>query len=171
MPEVQQVQVPEGSFLDHFARQDGVYADCFAVEINSDIAFGDYIEAFYTTPLFKAERLILRLIAKAPSTDDEARLLGIGDLDKFAIWRVKERAESQLLMKAVGRTSSWFMTVPVSPGRTRLMFGSVVVPHGYPKPGAAKMGFGFSALLGLHKLYSRRLLASARKRLLRSQNP
>jgi len=171
MPEVQQIRVPQGSFLDRFAQQGGVYTDCFAVEIDADIAFADYIEAFYTTPLFKAERMILGLLAKAPSKDDQAHLLGTGEIDEFAVWRVKERAESQLLMKAIGRTSSWFMTVPFSPGRTRLMFGSVVVPEGYPKPGADKMGFGFSALLGLHKLYSRLLLASAHKRLLCAQNP
>ena len=44
---------------------------------------------------------------------------------------------------------------------TRLYFGSAVVPVVHEASGQRRMGFGFRALLGFHKLYSRILLRSA----------
>ena len=173
MGKVQEVSVPPGSFLHKIAQQDGVYTDCFEVGIAADVAFADYIAAFYTTPIFKAERVVLRPFAQSPSTDVEARELGEGKTDRFAVWRMQERSDNQLLMWE-GRTSSWFMLVPASPEKgsnTRLMFGSVVLPVKDKNTGVLRMGFGFKALLGAHKLYSRILLSSARRHLLRTQNP
>ena len=172
MSKVQAVAVPEGSFLREAGRQDGIYTDCFAVRIDADIAFADYIEAFYTTPLFRAERLILRAFVRAVSTDAQARALGEGRLDRFAVWRVEARSDTQLLMRE-GRTSSWFMLVPPGTGQgpdTVLLFGSVVRPA-TGRGGKRRMGILFKALLGAHKLYSRLLLAAARRRLLRASNP
>ena len=170
MSKVEQVPPPKGSFLDKVGQSDGVYTDCFEVEIAADVSFADYIAAFYTTPLFKTERVILRLFASAPSTDAEARQLAEGKTDRFALWRVVERAENQLLMRA-GRTSSWFMLVPTSAGegpRTRLLFGSVVTPVTNPASGQKRLGLGFESLLWPHTFYSRLLLSAARRRLLGS---
>lgn len=125
--------------------------------------------AFYTTPLFKIERFILKVALAKGATDDQARQLGAGALDTFAAWRVEKRAENQLLLCDIfGRTRSWLMVESISSSAgpsTRLYFGSAVVPKRRPASGRAEMGFGFGALLGFHKLYSRALLYSARRRL------
>ena len=170
MSKVEQVLPPPGSFLNEVGQGDGVYTDCFEVGIAADVSFADYITAFYTTPLFKTERIILRIFARSPSTDAEARLLAVGESDRFALWRMIERGENQLLMRA-GRTSSWFMIVPPLSGQgpqTRLMFGSVVMPVTDPKTGQPKLGLGFGSLLWPHVFYSRLLLSAARRRLLHS---
>jgi hypothetical protein len=173
MSKVKQVPVPKGSFLDKVGQGEGVYTDCFEIGIAADVGFADYITAFYTSPLFKAERLILRLFARAPSTDAEAQQVGSGETDRFALWRMVERGENQLLMRA-GRTSSWFMLVPPSPaqtGETTLMFGSVVMPTIDRRTGQPKLGRGFESLLWPHVFYSRLLLSAAWRRLLRASNP
>lgn len=173
MTKVKQVPPPPGSFLDKAGQRDGVYTDCFEVSVARAVSFPDYVEAFYTTPLFRCERIILRLFARAPSTDAEARLVGTGDADCFALWHMVERGENQLLMRA-GRTSSWFMLVPPSPGQggeTKLMFGSVVIPVSDRSTGQKRLGPGFEALLWPHVFYSRLLLAAAQRRLLRISNP
>jgi hypothetical protein len=69
------------------------------------------------------------------------------------------------------------MTDPVDQSTavsTRLYFGSAVVPERNAKTGRVSFGFGFHALLGFHRLYSRALLRSAVSRLKnsrRGQNP
>ncbi|QGY00033.1 hypothetical protein EI983_17870 [Roseovarius faecimaris] len=170
MSTVAQVPPPAGSFLDRVGQGDGVYTDCFEAAIAGDVSFADYITAFYTTPLFRCERLILRFFAGAPSTDAEARRVGTGEADRFALWHMVERGENQLLMRA-GRTSSWFMLVPGSTAQgigTKLMFGSVVMPVIDRKTGQARLGLGFESLLWPHIFYSRQLLSAARRRLLRA---
>ncbi len=170
MEKVHEVAVPQGSFLETIGQQDGVYTDCFAVMTVGEANFADYIEAFYTTPIFRAERVLLRLFARAPSTDHQARALGEGTLDTFSVWHVQKRSENQLLMRE-GRTSSWFMLVPSYDAEVDgcvLMFGSVVFPNKDKKTGKLKIGFLFKALLGVHKFYSRMLLSAARRRLLRA---
>jgi hypothetical protein len=130
-------------------------------------SFEAYVEAFYTTPLFKIERGVLRWLAARPSSDDQARELARGGRAQFAAWTVEGRAPNQLLLADyTGRTRSWLMTAPGSPGEgTRLYFGSAVVARKDPKTGRGKLGFTFDALLRFHKLYSRLLLGSARSRL------
>ena len=55
------------------------------------------------------------------------------------------------------------------PARTRLYFGSAVVPVANAGSGEDSIGFAFRALLGFHKLYSRVLLRSAAARLARQR--
>ena len=94
----------------------------------------------------------------------------MGEADRFAAWRVQERTDTQLLMKAVGATSSWFMIEKIetaeAPG-TRLFFGSVIAPAQTGPNGTRRIGAIYSALLGFHVLYSKLLLASAKRRLAR----
>ena len=126
----------------------------------------DYVEAFYTTWLFKLERLILTWLVDKPSTDEEARSLARGARDAFAAWSVEGRAGNQLLMcDFQSRTRSWLMVEPGA-ASTRLYFGSGIVPR--MVDGTKRMGPGFRALLGFHKLYSRALLTAARTRLAKS---
>lgn len=128
-----------------------------------------YIEAFYTTAVFRLERLILDWVVSKPSSDEEARRLAHGEADRFAAWSVEARAPDQLLLcDYQHRTRSWLMSARnVSGDGTRLYFGSAVVARSGGS-GGSKLGFPFDALLGFHQLYSRVLLRSARSRLLAS---
>lgn len=154
---IQPCPLPDDALLQHYART-GAYTDCFGTDVPGPIPHARYVEAFYTTPLFKLERVILALAVRRPSTDAQARALAEGRLDRFAAWDVEQRAENQLLMcDLFGNTRSWLMVAPTV-GGTRLYFGSAVVPKA--------MGRGsFTGMLAFHKLYSRALLASARFRL------
>ncbi|WP_205527315.1 hypothetical protein [Solimonas sp. K1W22B-7] len=140
-------------------------------EIAQAVSHAQYVEAFYTTALFKTERLILSLVLLKPSTDRQARELALGQRDSFAAWQVEKRDEDQLIL-AAGRTRSWLMVAPApTPGvmATRLYFGSAIVPARGARAGSNPLGSGFSALLGFHQLYSRGLLHAARTRLERGR--
>lgn len=125
--------------------------------------------AFYTTPVFKLERLVLKLVVSRPSTDAQAAQLAEGNLETFAAWSVEERAENQLLLSDFhGRTKSWLMSAPFGDTEnvgTRLYFGSAVVPSRNPRSGMAGPGLAFRLLLAFHKVYSKTLLRAARTRL------
>lgn len=144
----------------------GKYGDCFSVSINQRVSLGEFVFAFYTTPLFRTERAILRVFAASPSTDDDARQLLAGSQDTFAAWQLAARTDTQLLMSdRYGKTRSWFRVTPQDAGGTLLQFGSAVASV----PGAdetARMSTGFHLLLGFHRLYSRMLLRAALRRLL-----
>ena len=153
--------LPDGCLLDAY-RRDGAYADCYTTEVAGAVSFERYVEAFYTTWLFKLERWIL-LLASKPSSDAEAARLARGDVDRFAAWTVEGRADGQVLLcDYTGRTRSWLMVREGSEGsKTRLYFGSAVVP----RDGEARLGFPFELLLAFHKAYSVALLHAARARL------
>ena len=146
-----------------------VYADCFSVGVDGAVVLSEFVFSFYTTPVFKLERAILKYLAAKPSSDYEAKQLSDGSIDTFAAWIVEERTDDQLLMCDYrGRTRSWFMVSPIATtGRpkTLLYFGSAVVPIENRKTGKLEIGSGFSLLLGVHKLYSQILLHSAKLRL------
>ena len=162
--------LPQDTLLNSYLRA-GAYADCYVTDIAGRVTHAEYVEAFYTTSVFRIERLLLKWFASRPSTDDEAKQLAAGSIDRFAAWRVEDRAPNQLLLADVtGRTRSWLMVAPADAGgvaRTRLYFGSAVVPLKRAQPGPRSMGAGFHALLGFHRLYSRILLRAARQRLAR----
>jgi hypothetical protein len=135
------------------------------------ISHAEYVEAFYTTAVFKLERLLLSWFVARPSTDAQAGELAAGNRTSFAAWSVEAREPDQLLLcDFQGRTRSWLMSAPASNNQTtRLFFGSAVVPIVNRRTGEARMGSAFRALLGFHKLYSRILLRAAVNRLARSQ--
>ncbi|MEO5882000.1 MAG: hypothetical protein ABIQ06_06250 [Caldimonas sp.] len=140
-------------------------------DIPRTVSHAEFVEAFYTSALFKLERFVLRVFLSRPSTDLQAARLARGELDAFAAWSVEGRAANQLLLADVaGRTRSWLMVAPsgsADSAGTRLYFGSAVVPRRSTRSGRAGLGMVFSALLGFHKLYSRLLLQAARSRLSR----
>lgn len=157
--------IPDGSLLSAYQRG-GSYADCYVTDVGGSVSHEQYVEAFYTTGLFKLERLILAALSR-PSSDQDARDLATGSRDSFAAWRVEGRSKNQLLL-AAGRTRSWLMTAAIAgPGRagTRLYFGSAIVPVKNSGTGRDELGAGFRALLGFHKAYSRALLFAARSKL------
>lgn len=166
------VELPESSLLLEL-RRGGSFTDCYTIQLPIAVTQARFVEAFYTTPLFKAERLILKLLASRPSTDQDARDLAQGTTDTFAVWRVAQRSPEQLLLTdPTGRTSSWLMARPdpaTSGKATSLFFGSAITGRSNAKTGQREFGFVFHALLGLHDLYSRRLLQAAASRLMASR--
>jgi len=164
MPPIQRAELPAHAIL-HGRLQAGDYADCFTADIARPVSHAQFVEAFYTTGVFKIERAILRFAVAKPSTDAQAKALAEGTTEAFAAWNVEGRAPDQLLMADFsGRTRSWLMVGPGEGGGTRLYFGSAV---GARRSGSGErsMGTVFNALLGFHKLYSRVLLHAARARL------
>ncbi len=147
----------------------GAYTDCYVMEVARAVALVDYVEAFYTSRVFKLERAVLRLVAFKPSTDAGARQLALGTARSFAAWSVEERTASQLLLRDfLGRTRSWLMVEPMSgcPARTRLYFGTAVTPQKSGRDGGQDIGAVFRALTGFHRAYTLTLMRSARHRLL-----
>lgn len=171
MSTIEPRELPANALLRKYVIQ-GAYTDCYATEVAAPVAQAEYVEAFYTTGVFKLERLLLDWLASKPSTDEEARRLATGARDTFAAWTVEEQTTDQLLLREIsGRTRSWLMVEAIGDGgrtgNTRLYFGSAVVPVVDARTGAAALGSSYRALLGFHKFYSRVLLHAARSRLLR----
>jgi hypothetical protein len=167
---VESCVLPHNALLARYAG-DGNYVDCYASDIGAAISHVDYVFAFYTTPLFKLERAILRWAVSKPSTDAQAKRLAEGETDRFAAWFVESRSENQILLADYrGRTRSWLMSEPLlgggAPG-TRLYFGSAVIAVRHAKSAKPSLGPAFRALLAFHKIYSKALLYSAQSRLTR----
>ena len=173
MNAIQHCELPQEALLGKY-RQEGAYTDCYFVELPGVFTQAEYVEAFYTTRLIKAERLILSLLVSKPSSDRQAKQLAKGETKTFAAWSVENQTGNQLLLSDfLGRTRSWLMSVVDESGnssRTRLYFGSAVVLKLNAATGQASFGFAFHALLSFHKLYSRALLRSASSRLARSEH-
>jgi hypothetical protein len=160
--------VPSGSLIDAYAGLAGFHTDCYSAVVAGQVSLTDFVTAFYTTPLFRAERLVLRLAARAPSTDAQARAVADGTAERFAVWKVEARHNDEMILaERSGRTKSWFMVVAQGVD-TQLLFGSVVVPV-RSKSGAMVLGPVFDSLLGAHVLYSRALLAASTRRLPRTR--
>jgi hypothetical protein len=171
VPSIHPCNLPAEAQLAKY-REGGAYTDCYAVGVSPPVSQAAYVEAFYTSAVFKVERQLLAWFVSKPATDREAHLLANGQIDAFSAWTVEGRTAHQLLLcDFQSRTRSWLMSAPVdvngSPG-TRLYFGSAVVPIRDRRTGQASMGFVFRALLGFHKLYSRVLMRAALSRLSRT---
>lgn len=171
MHEVRSVNLPPDALLATYrARQ--AYTDCFVVELQHTVSLAEYVEAFYTTPLFKLERTLLAVFARKPANDEQARQLGQGAVSRFSAWSVEARDADQILLcDFMGSTRSWLMCAPAGDAThpaTRLYFGSAVVPRrGSAEAGQTAFGLGFRALQGFHLVYSRALLRAAHARLSR----
>jgi len=170
MMSIRRCGLPRDAFLQRYARNDG-YADCFRVDVPETIGLSRYVEAFYTTWLFGAERAILSL-AGYPSTDADAALVAEGEASRFVAWHVEARAEDQLLMCDVtGRTRSWFKVAPFRDGSTTgttLYFGSGVTTVETGEAGRKSMGLAFKVMTPVHTLYSRALLSATKRKIARS---
>jgi hypothetical protein len=161
---VREVDLPAKALLQRYAGGDG-FADAYAVEVDRDVAFEAFVEAFYSTRLFGLERFLLSVLGRH-STRAQLRAMARGETQRFAAWSVELREPEQLLLKDdTGRTRSWLMREALADGGTRLYFGSAVVARVDPRTGQHRLGVGFNALLGFHRAYSRALLGAARKTL------
>jgi hypothetical protein len=172
---ITQDSVPVDSLLMTYrggARPDrwGGHGDCFSVSVGKTVSLADFVFAFYTSRVFRIERLILRMLVHSVSTDSEARAVANGLGDSFAIWRVGERSATQLLMcDRYERTRSWFRVAPLNGGGTLLQFGSAVAAARESQTGTKSLGGGFRLLLGFHVLYSQVLLHAAKTGVVKSR--
>jgi hypothetical protein len=168
MHHIRRCALPADALLQKYERN-GAYADCYCTVVAGHVSHAAFVEAFYTTALFKVERRLLAWFVAKPSTDVEASELAAGDRDTFAAWSVEARSADQLLLTDFqAHTRSWLMVAPAqsgAPEATRLYFGSAVVPTARGADGSATLGVTFRLLLGFHTLYSRALLSAARSRL------
>ncbi|WP_196140761.1 hypothetical protein [Aliikangiella sp. G2MR2-5] len=163
------IETPKSSLLDRYNRAGG-YTDCYMTSLEVSISHSEFIEAFYTSWLFKIERFILKWLVNKPSSDIDANQLATGNLDKFAAWTVEDRAENQLLLcDYQSKTRSFLMVKPLTDSLTELYFGSAVVATKASEKGDPTSSFFFRSLSGFHKLYSVALLSVAKKRLLNTK--
>lgn len=158
---------PANALHAHYLEQ-GAYVDCYTTRIDRAVTHAEFVEAFYTTWLFKLERWILTWAVNKPSTDAQALEVALDQRQDFAAWSVEARAPDQLVMCDFQNvTRSWFLVVPEA-GGTKLYFGSVVTARKNPRTGERALGRTYRALMGFHQLYSCALLSCARSRLRRS---
>jgi len=151
MARIISIDVPSASLLAGFGPSTA-YRDCFACTVHEDISLPRFVERFYTSTIFRPERLILSLIGRG-ATNQDAHNLALGESRTFAAWELVDRRESEILLRDFsGATASWLAVEPASASHTRLMFGSWV-----GKPDRAIV----RALMPLHRVYSRALLSSA----------
>jgi hypothetical protein len=155
-------EVPAGSLLAELRDARSAFADAYTLTLPRSVRLPAFVEAFYTTPLFKKERWILARIGK-PSTDEDAARVARGEQQDFAVWKQHARREDELVMME-GTTCSWFCARPVN-GGTQLWFGSAVFPRRRHADGRPQFGFLFNALLGFHVWYSKALLRAAARAL------
>lgn len=155
--------LPVESLLQTYCAQ-GAYTDCFTLEVPHQVSQAQFVAAFYTSPLFKVERVLLKWVLGKTSSDKLAIEMSLGSDADFSAWRVEARNDQQLLLcDFQGATRSWLMTLPVSTGEgegTRLFFGSAVVATS-SKSGKRAMPLSFRLLLGFHQLYAKALLSAA----------
>jgi hypothetical protein len=148
----------------------GRYGDCFSVSVDRAVSLAEFVFAFYTTPVFRIERWILRAVIGASSSDAGARALADGSATSFAAWYVGSRTATQLLMcDRYERTRSWFRVMALDGRGTLLQFGSAVASARDGGGESAPQRRGFRLLLGFHVLYSQMLLNAAKASLNRTR--
>lgn len=151
--------IPAASLLAKYASDPACYTDCFSLFHSGDIELSTFIGAFYTTRLFRAERFVLQMALGRRISDSEVQALAEGDVSEFAVWDVEARKPDEILLRdRSGRTRSWLKVDPMAKG-TQLWFGSAMTPG--PK---GKIGALVHLSASAHRLYSKRLLKAAARR-------
>src|SRR5450631_449653 len=112
MTSIQACELPDDALLRRYLSR-GAYADCYVTELARPVCHAEYVEAFYTTAVFRLERLLLSWFVARPSTDAQAGELATGKLASFAAWSVEAREPNQLLLSDFrGHTRSLLMSAP-----------------------------------------------------------
>ncbi len=88
---------PPDSLLALLAAERRAFADAYTLDLPRVVSLADFVEAFYTTRLFKLERWVLTLLGR-PSSDRAARELAQGRGQRFAAWTTQARTDHELLM-------------------------------------------------------------------------
>jgi len=160
-PPVRLAVAPGKSLLERY-RLEGGFTDCRTAEVPRPVTLPEFIAAFYSSAVFRPERWLLGAVLGRGATAADVARLAAAECDKFAAWTVEARRVDQILLRDYqGRTRSWLMVEPLAHG-TRLYFGSAVTAS-QSRSGSIV----FRALLDFHRVYSRLLLGSAAKALLR----
>ncbi len=150
------VPVPRDALLSSYVDREGCYTDCFEVMHPLEADLSAFITAFYTTWLFRLERVVLTLVLRRRIRDRDVGALAADETDQFAAWTVEARQPGQILLCDLsGSTRSYLAIAPKDGGVTRLLFGSAVVSKGDNLP------FLIRATIPLHRFYSRALLRLA----------
>ena len=149
------VAVPRDALLQRHVGP-GAYTDCFEAMSPFEVDLEAFIGAFYTTWLFRLERVVLSLVLRRWIRDREVAALAEGG-DAFAVWRVEARGAHQILLRETsGLTRSYLAVSAKEGGVTRLLFGSAVV---------GPQGRVLRAMIPAHRLYSKALLRLAERKL------
>ena len=157
-------QVPPPNSLLAALQAQGAFTDAYTLEHPAPVALAQWVAAFYSSRLFKLERGLIGLLLRRPASDAQARELGLAQREQFSAWQVKgRRAHEILLADLSGQTRSWLQVEALPGGATRLWFGSAVMPRPGSQP--PRFGWGFRALLGFHRAYSRALLRAGARSL------
>lgn len=164
---IREAQLPPHALLSRYAGDQAEvpgYTDCFVTTMPGQHRLEHLIEAFYTGRIFKLERWIIAVLARRPSTDQQAHELATGQRNDFSAWTVEAREDYQILLCPFDKnTRSWLMVEPMpNSNETRLYFGSAVVGKA-DSSGKTESPWWMRPLLGFHKLYSKVLLDAARK--------
>lgn len=158
---VQPIPVPGDSLLAALQAERAGFADAYALRLPRRVGLADFLEAFYTSALFRKERWLLARWGY-PSLDTQARALAQGEATRFSAWNLHARRDGELLMlDAHESTGSWFRAQALGDGGTQLCFGSVVFARRFAADGRPRFGLLFHLLLPLHRLYSGALLRAA----------
>lgn len=153
--------VPQEALLQRYVGQGATYTDCFEAVVPAQVTLAQFVSAFYTTRLFRAERFMLSLALRRRITDADVRELLSQECSDFAAWTIEARSDDELLMcDMTGHTRSWFAAYRCAQKGTGICFGSAVVAK--PDRPLSRV---VQILLPVHVLYSRALLGSALARL------
>lgn len=156
---IQMGTIPDGGLLARYDLVKHAYTDCFKAEVDQNVSFDDFARSFFTSPVFKLERIIIALTTGKKTTDRSVDDLISGQSDEFAVWQVEDRADNQILLRVgEGQIRTWLMSEQ-SGDRTKFYFGSAILPLN----ANGDKGLLFHALSGFHKLYARTLLWMATK--------
>lgn len=169
MSNIIEAEIPPDALSARYV-EEAAFVDCYYIEIPKEITLDRYIEAFYTTPLFKVERTILSIATFKAASDREAAELSLEKSNSYSIWTVENRNSNQIILRDfTKKTRSWLMVKTLKNEESvisRLFFGSVVVPSKVSDSGHASFGVLFHLLSRFHLWYSKALLKAAYKKLL-----
>ena len=79
---------PEHSLISEQSMLEGYVTDCFSAEVSKAVDLSDLIEAFYKTPLFRLERLVLSFAPSGRLRDTDITALSKGQVDRISVWQV-----------------------------------------------------------------------------------
>ncbi|MEO0665459.1 MAG: hypothetical protein AAFY97_06945 [Pseudomonadota bacterium] len=148
---VRRSAIPDGSLIARYKGQ-GNHVDAYVASTARYVDLPTYIAAFFSTSVFRAERLLLSISGKQ-SSDDQVADLAAGRGEHIAAWKVEERSANELLLEATGTPIRTWLAV--EPDGTALWFGSVVLAKKGRIPLLARV------MMPGHALYSRILLSAA----------
>lgn len=167
---ITQGPIPDKALIETYARIKGGHTDCYYVDVPRYVTLSEFIQTFFSSPVFRLERLLLNMSPTGRSTDQDIANLASGTGNTMAVWKVDAREENQLIMSAGnGPIRTWLKVDTDYPetGKTRLFFGSALAPTRNKNGEQRKLSWVFKVSLGFHGFYSQLLLSLAARRLTR----